>query len=97
MVCNSNNKEVQILVNAINDTLGNYEKTLTLSNPSYLRKGNDRDVATLVSDMNSGNIDALITYNVNPSYTLVNADEFNAGLAKVGLKVSTSLYFYFYY
>jgi molybdopterin-containing oxidoreductase family iron-sulfur binding subunit len=63
-----------------------------MSNPSYLRKGNDDDVATLVSDMNAGNIDALITYNVNPSYTLVNADEFNQGLTKVGLKVSTSLY-----
>jgi len=92
VVCNSNNTEVQILVNAINNTLGNYENTLTLSSPSYLKKGNDTDVATLVSDMNAGNIDALITYNVNPSYTLVNADEFNTGLTKVGLKVSTSLY-----
>ena len=92
VVCNSNNTEVQILVNAINSTLGNYENTLTLSSPSYLKKGNDTDVTTLVSDMNAGNIDALITYNVNPSYTLVNADEFNTGLTKVGLKVSTSLY-----
>ncbi|MBT3418027.1 MAG: TAT-variant-translocated molybdopterin oxidoreductase [Flavobacteriales bacterium] len=92
VVCNSNDSEVQTLVNAINNTLGNYENTLTLSSPSYLKKGNDTDVATLVSDMNAGNIDALITYNVNPSYTLVNADEFNTGLTKVGLKVSTSLY-----
>ncbi|MBC8266580.1 MAG: TAT-variant-translocated molybdopterin oxidoreductase [Flavobacteriales bacterium] len=92
VVCNSNEPQVQTLVNAINNILGNYENTLTLSSPSYLKKGNDTDVATLISDMNAGNIDALITYNVNPSYTLANADEFNTGLAKVGLKVSTSLY-----
>ena len=42
--------------------------------------------------MNDGKIDAIITYNTNPIYTLVNADEFNKGLSKVGLKVSTSLF-----
>ena len=92
VVCNSNNKEVQILVNAINNVLGNYSYTVDMQNPSFLKKGNDTDVTTLVSDMNAENIDALITYNVNPSYSLVNSDEFNTGLTKVGLKVSTSLY-----
>ena len=92
VVCNSNNPDVQLIVNAINNILGNYENTLTLSHPSYLKKGNDTDVATLISDMNAGNIDALITYNVNPSYSLVDSADFNTGLAKVSLKVSTSLY-----
>ena len=92
VVCNSNNPDVQRIVNAINNFLGNYENTLTLSHPSYLKKGSDTDVATLISDMNAGNIDALITYNINPSYSLVNSNEFNTGLEKVGLKVSTSLY-----
>ena len=63
-----------------------------MSNPSYLRKGNDESVAQLITDMNDGKIDAIITYNTNPIYTLVNADEFNKGLSKVGLKVSTSLF-----
>ena len=92
VLCNSNDKDVQLLVNSINNILGNYKSTIDISYPSYLRKGNDEDVATLLSDMNAGNIDALITYNVNPSYTLANADEFNTGIQKVGLKISTSLY-----
>ena len=37
--------------------------------PSYLKQGNDTDVAQLIADMNAGNIAALITYNVNPSYS----------------------------
>ena len=92
IVCNSNDKEVQLLVNAINNKLGNYSSTLDMSNPSYLRKGNDQSVAQLITDMNDGKIDALITYNTNPSYTLLNADEFNKALPKVELKVSTSLF-----
>ena len=42
--------------------------------------------------MKSGNIGALITYQVNPSYSLANSDEFNAALKNVSLKVSTSMY-----
>jgi len=92
VVCNSNDAEVQILVNAINNTLGNYENTLSLSTPSYLKQGNDRDVAALIEEMNAGKITALITYNVNPFYTLQNADGYNAGLEKVELTIATSLY-----
>ena len=92
VICNSNIKEVQLLVNSINNFLGNYKSTIDIKNPSYLRKGNDIDVANLVKDMANGKIDALITHNVNPSYSLVNANEFNDGLLKVGLKVSTALY-----
>ena len=41
--------------------------------------------------MNDGKVQALITYNTNPSYTLSNAKDFNAGLEKVSLKISTAL------
>ena len=92
VVCNSNDAEVQTLVNAINNKLGNYENTMSLSNPSYLKQGNDLDVAALIEEMNAGNIAALITYKTNPSYSLQHADAYNAGLKKVGLTIATSLY-----
>jgi molybdopterin-containing oxidoreductase family iron-sulfur binding subunit len=92
VVCNSNDTEVQILVNKINLKLENYNNTILLSNPSYLKQGDDTAVATLIKDMNAGNIAALFTHNVNPSYTLQNAAEYNSGVAKVGLTVSSSLY-----
>ena len=81
VVCNSNEPQVQTLVNAINNKLGNYENTLSLSTPSYLKQGNDAEVTALVAEMNAGNIAALITYNVNPSYTLQNADEISRSRA----------------
>ena len=91
VVCNSNKKEVQLLVNSINEKLGNYNNTIDMNNPSYLRKGNDNEVKQLLSEMNEGKVQALITYNTNPSYTLSNAKDFNKGLEKVNLKISTAL------
>ena len=91
VVCNSNKKEVQLLVNSINEKLGNYNNTIDMNNPSYLRKGNDNEVKQLLSEMNEGKVQSLITYNTNPSYTLSNAKDFNKGLEKVNLKISTAL------
>ena len=42
--------------------------------------------------MSSGNIGALITYNVNPAYTLVQSDKFIEGLSKIEIKIANSLY-----
>jgi len=92
VVCNSNDAEVQTLINAINNKLGNYENTMSLSNPSHLKQGNDLDVAALIEEMNAGNIAALITYKTNPSYSLQQADAYNVGLKKVGLTIAISLY-----
>ena len=92
VVSNSSDKNVQLLVNAINHKLGNYNNTIHPSKPSYLKQGNTKELNTLIRDMKSGSVGAIITYQVNPSYNLVNADEFNDGLKNVDLKISTSLY-----
>ena len=92
VVSNSNDKNVQLLVNAINNVLNNYYSTISLSKPSYLKQGSTKDLEKLVSEMKSGKVEALITYNVNPSYSLHNANEFNQALKNINLKISTSLY-----
>lgn len=65
-----NDKNVQIVVNAINNLLGNYGKTIDVNNPSYLRKGIDSEVEALLSEMKSGSVDALIINEANPVYTM---------------------------
>lgn len=91
VICDSNDKNVQIMVNAINDKLSNYGNTIDIETPCYIKSGDDKSVDQLVKDMNSGNVSALIMSGVNPSYTLSNATEFNNGLKKVALCVSTSM------
>ena len=92
VVCGKNEEGVQVLVNSINTMLGNYGSTIDIRNASPFFRGNDAQVAQLVKDMNAGQVGALLIAGVNPAYTLPNAEEFKAGLAKTGLSVSFSLY-----
>lgn len=91
VVSGSNNTAEQILVNAVNDMLGNYGATISFNEASLQRQGNDKSVQDLIKDMNAGRVDALfIMDGANPAYDIPNADKFVAGMAKVGLKVSLS-------
>ncbi|MEC7646091.1 MAG: TAT-variant-translocated molybdopterin oxidoreductase [Bacteroidota bacterium] len=92
IVCDSNDVNTQLIVNGINSILDNYNKTLSLKSPSYIRQGDSDKVDNLIQEMNAGQIGALITYNVNPSYNLYNAKEFDRGLSKVDVKISTASY-----
>ncbi len=89
VLAGSNNEGVQVLVNSINSMLGNYGSTIDLSGTAF-KQGDDAAVAQLVKDMNAGAVGALFIAGVNPAYTLPNAAEFKAGLAKVPLTVSFS-------
>jgi molybdopterin-containing oxidoreductase family iron-sulfur binding subunit len=88
VVSGSNDTNVQVIVNAINELLGNYGKTIDLETPSYLNQSNDQLFADLAADMSAGKVDALITYNTNPVYTAPAALKFAEGYAKVGLRIS---------
>ncbi len=92
VLCGSNDEGTQVLVNSINSMLGNYGRTIDLTKHSNLKQGSDAAVAQLVKDMNSGSVGALLMAGVNPAYSLPNAEDFKAGLAKVGLSVSFSLF-----
>ena len=83
----NNDKNIQLLVNAINQKLGNYNSTISIAKPSNLNQGNSEKLNALISDMKSGDVSALITYNVNPSYSLEKSNEFNEALQNVNLKI----------
>lgn len=88
VVSGSNNTGEQILVNAINNMLGNYGQTISFANASHQRQGDDTSVKDLIEDMNTGKVTTLIVWGANPSFDLPDADVFYAGLAKVNTKIS---------
>lgn len=91
VVSGSNNIGEQVLINAINDILGSYGKTIDFSNASLQRQGKDQNIQTLIRQMKAGQVDALFVLDgANPAYDLPNATEFAEATAKVGLKVSFS-------
>ena len=91
VLCDYNDKSVQIMVNAINDLLENYGKTIDLTEPIFMKSGDDNAINQLISDMNDGKVSVLIINGVNPSYSLAKAAEFNDALSNVELKISTAL------
>ena len=91
VMCDSNSKSVQIMVNAINDLLENYGQTIDLTEPIFMKSGDDNAIQQLITDMNAGKVSALIINGVNPSYSFAKASEFNEALSKVDLKISTAL------
>lgn len=88
VVSGSNNPSVQMVVNAINATIGAYGNTINWGVTSNYRKGVDSEMARLVTDMNAGTVGALLVVDANPAYDYPASDKFAAGLAKVKLSVS---------
>lgn len=90
VVSGSNDPNIQIVVNAINDLLGNINSTIDLKTPVYFRQGNDKHMAQFVSDLESGNVQGVIFLNSNPIYDHPLGNRIKSALAKVNLKVSIS-------
>jgi MoCo/4Fe-4S cofactor protein with predicted Tat translocation signal len=88
VVCGSNDKNVQVIVNAINNAIGAYGKTIDWSKPVNYRQGIDSEFNQLVADMEAGTVGTLMIQGANPSYTYYDADKFNKALAKVKVRVS---------
>jgi molybdopterin-containing oxidoreductase family iron-sulfur binding subunit len=88
VVCGSNDVNVQVVVNAINEALQSNGKTIDWSVPYINYQGIDADFAKLVDDMNAGKVGALLISGANPAYTWYDADNFKKGLAKVKTVVS---------
>lgn len=88
VVAGSNDIAAQTVVNAINALLGSYGTTIDLDNPSHQYAGNDADFVSLVSDMNSGLVDAVFFIDSNPAYDYYKSADVVSGLKKVRLSVS---------
>ena len=88
VVSGSNNKSTQLLVNAINNMLGNYGSTITWDRACYYKQGDDAALATLLNDMSAGQVGAVLVMDANPAYSI--GDAFTSALEKVALTVDFS-------
>ena len=88
VVSGSNDPHVQVLVNEINKTLGNYGTTINLSKPSYQRQGDDSVMNTFVDDVKDKKVAAVIFYGANPVYDHPRGAELSAGLKDIALRIS---------
>ena len=90
VISGSNDVNIQLLVNGINQLLGNYGQTIGLENPLLTKQGIDQDTDRLLSDLKAGNVKALLVWNANPVYDHPKGKEFAEAIKKTGLSVSFS-------
>jgi molybdopterin-containing oxidoreductase family iron-sulfur binding subunit len=88
VVCGSNDVNVQILVNAINNALESYGNTIDLSHPNYTRQGNDEEMNKFVDDLKGGSVGAVIFYGTNPVYDYPRGKEIADALKGINLSIS---------
>ncbi|MGJ8745533.1 TAT-variant-translocated molybdopterin oxidoreductase [Polaribacter sp.] len=83
-----NDVNAQLISLEINKALNS--EIIDTVNTLNIRKGNDVEIAQLVSDMKAGKVAGLISYNVDPIYSLSNSSDFSEGLKKLELSVALS-------
>ena len=88
VVCGSNDMNVQVIVNAINEAIGANGTTINWSATTNTRKGIDADMVKLSADMASGAVGGLLVYDCNPVYSYADGKKFGDALAKLPLSVS---------
>ncbi|WP_026955502.1 TAT-variant-translocated molybdopterin oxidoreductase [Algoriphagus vanfongensis] len=90
VVSGSNDPNVQIVINAINDLLGANGSTVDFSNPVNFRKGDDARMSQFVNELKGGQVGAVIFYNCNPVYDHPRGAEIAEGIAKAKVSIATN-------
>ncbi len=90
IVSSSNNTSEQLLVNALNISLGNYGHTMSFDNHSLQRQGDERGLTTLVSEINSGAVDTVIYHKCNPLYEYSGIEGLQDALTTVENRIGLS-------
>ncbi len=88
VLCDSQDVSVQVLVNFINDLLGNYGKTLDIERPSRQRQGNDADVLALLDELKAGKVAALFVAGTDLTHNLPDRESLATAIGKSKLVVS---------
>ena len=73
-----NDKNAQLICLEINRVLNS--EIIDVTNTLNIRQGNDKEVGQVISDLKEGKVAGLISYNIDPVYTLPKGREFAEAL-----------------
>ncbi|MBN3584243.1 TAT-variant-translocated molybdopterin oxidoreductase [Algoriphagus aestuarii] len=90
VVSGSNDPNVQVVVNAINELLGANGTTVDFNTPVHFRKGDDSRMNQFVNELKGGQVGAVIFFNCNPVYDFARGAEVAEGIAKAKVSIATN-------
>jgi MoCo/4Fe-4S cofactor protein with predicted Tat translocation signal len=88
VVCGSQDVQQQLLAGYLNHLLGNYGSTIDVERASFQTQGNDRELETLLGELQEGKVKALFIHAVNPAFDLPDGEALTKTVQKVPLLVS---------
>lgn len=88
VVAGSNSVQEQLIVNAINQILGNYGNTITFDRALLTRQGTDQEVHDLIQGLTGGQIKGLLCLGVNPVYDHPAGQKMAKAIGNLELSVS---------
>jgi molybdopterin-containing oxidoreductase family iron-sulfur binding subunit len=88
ILCGSQDVNLQVLGNFLNQLLGNYGTTVDVVKPSYQREENDQELESLLQELREGKVAALFIYQTNPVHDLPSGEQITEDLKRVPLLVS---------
>jgi len=88
VVSGSNNTNIQLLLNAINNLLGNYGSTILLDNLVNSQQGIDEDFEQFVSDLKSKEVAGVLCWGANPVYNHPKGEEIKKAIEGLELSIS---------
>ncbi|MCB2194562.1 MAG: 4Fe-4S dicluster domain-containing protein [Bacteroidetes bacterium] len=88
IVCGTNNKETQLLINGINQLLNNYGKTISFTHSLLIKQGNDKQMLDFVNNLES--YKGVIFYDCNPIYDYSANKKIEKALKNIDLSISLS-------
>lgn len=90
VVSGSNDPNVQIVINAINELLSNHNATISFAKTVNYKKGNDASMNKFVADLAAGRVGGVLFYNCNPVYDHPQGEAIAQGIAKAKVSVATN-------
>jgi molybdopterin-containing oxidoreductase family iron-sulfur binding subunit len=88
IVCGTNNIETQLIINAINQLLGNYGQTISFSRALFTKQGNDVKMADFINNLD--NYKGVIFYDCNPAYDYPASKKLSEAIHNLELSISLS-------
>ena len=88
VVSGSQDLNAQIMINAINYELENFNSTLTLDNPLLNHQANDEDMNQLITDLASRQVKGLICYHTNPVFNHPEGDKIKKAIESLPFSLS---------
>lgn len=88
LVSGSNDVNIQLIVNAINNLLGNYGQTILTGTTLQTFQGDDAKFENFVARLKSGEVAGVLCWGVNPVYNHPAGEDIKAAIEAAELSVS---------